>query len=168
MKISIAILCVCFLFVSSVGYCEEFTREKKDAINELMSITGAAQMGELFGNAFVQQLTNILKKTNPEIDPRALEILKKEVMALIHEEMVEKESLQKLIYPIYHKYLTLEEIRELVRFYKTPVGKKAISVMPKMAQEAMQAGQAWGQSLGPVIQQRVLARLEKEGIKINK
>jgi hypothetical protein len=101
MKILGAILCVCFLFVSSVGYCEEFTREKKDAITELMRITGAAQMGELFGNAFVQQLTNVLKKTNPEIDPRAFEILKKEVMALIHEEMVEKESSQKLIYPIY-------------------------------------------------------------------
>jgi hypothetical protein len=150
-----------------VGYSEELTQEKKDATKELISLTGAAQMGELFGKAFVQQMTNILKKTNPKIDPRAFEILEKEVMGLIHEEMVEKESLQELIYPIYHKYLTLEEIKELVRFYKTPLGKKAISVMPKMTQEAMQAGQAWGQSLGPVIQQRVRTRFEKEGIKIN-
>ena len=42
-----------------------------------MSITGSIQLGHLLGNAVVQQMTNFLKKTNPEIDPRALKILRK-------------------------------------------------------------------------------------------
>jgi hypothetical protein len=162
------IVCLSFLIVASVSYCEELTQAKTEAIKELMSITGSARIAELLGNAVVRQMSSLLKRTNPEIDPKAIKILEEEVMTLMHEEMVEKESFQQLIYPIYNKYLTLEEIRELIRFYKTPVGKKAISVIPKMMQESMQAGQAWAQSLGPVIQQRVLTRFEKEGIKTNK
>ena len=72
------------------------------------------------------------------------------------------------MYPIYHKYLTLEEIEGLIQFYKTPLGRKAISVMPKMTQEGMIAGQEWGQSIGPKFQQKVLDRFKKEGIKIDK
>jgi hypothetical protein len=162
------IVCLCLLIVASGSYCEELTQEKINAIKELMSITGSIQLAQLLGNAIVQQMSNLLRKTNPEIDPKALKILEEEVMTLMHEETVEKGSFQQLIYPIYNKYLTLEEIREFIRFYRTPVGKKAISVMPKMMQESMQASEAWAQSLGPVIQQRVLTRFEKEGIKTNK
>ena len=86
----------------------------------------------------------------------------------MHEETGEKGFFQQLIYPIYNKYVTLEEIRELIRFYKTPVGKKWISIVPNMLQESMQVSQAWAQSLGPEIQKRVFTRFEKEGIKINK
>jgi hypothetical protein len=169
MKISrIIILCLCLQIVASVSFCEELTQEKMNAVKELMSITGSIQLAELLGNAVVQQMTNLLKKTNPQIDSRALKILEEEVMTLMREETGEKGSFQQLIYPIYNKYLTLEEIRELIRFYKTPVGKRAISVLPKMMQESMQASQAWAQSLGPEIQRRVLTRFEKEGIKINK
>jgi len=84
----------------------------------------------------------------------------------MREETGEKGSFQQVIYPIYNKYLTLDEIREIIRFYKTPAGKKIISVLPKMMQESMQATQPWANSLMPRLQQRVLTRFEKEGIKI--
>jgi tetratricopeptide (TPR) repeat protein len=111
-------------------------------------------------------MANFLQKTNPEIDPRAFKIMEEEVTSLMREETGEKGSFQQLIYPIYNKYLTLDEIREVIRFYKTPAGKKMTSVLPKMMQEFMQASQPWANSLVPRIQQRVLTRFEKEGIKI--
>ena len=78
------------------------------------------------------------------------------------------ESFLPFIYPVYHKYLTLEEIKGLVRFYKTPLGRKTISVMPRMTQECMKAGQVWGQSFGAKLDQRVFDRFKKEGIRIDK
>ena len=148
-----------------MGYCDELTLEKKTAIKELLAITGATQIGELFSNAFTQQMTQVLKKSKPDIDPKAFDIIDEEVKALIHEELVVNESLHPFMYPIYHKYLTLEETNGLIRFYKTPLGRKAISVMPKMTQEGMKAGQAWGHSIGQKFQQRILDRFKKEGIK---
>ena len=87
-----------------------------------------------------------------------------EVNSLIHEELKQKESLHPYMYPIYHKYLTLEETKGLIKFYETPLGKKVISVMPKMTQEGMQAGQIWGQFISEKLQKRVRERLKKEGI----
>ena len=113
-------------------------------------------------------MAQVLKKSKPDVDPKAFDIIEEEVKALIHEELVINESLHPYMYPIYHKYLTLEETNGLIRFYKTPLGRKTISVMPKMTQEGMKAGQAWGQSIGQKIQQKILERFKKEGINIGK
>ncbi|MFQ5488866.1 MAG: DUF2059 domain-containing protein [Gammaproteobacteria bacterium] len=161
LKIMVLLAAVC---LSTIAAAEELTAEKKAALKELMNVTGASQMSQLFGNAFVQQMSDALRRARPDIDPRAFDIVREEVMAVMHEELEEKESLQTLIYPIYHKYLSLEETRALIRFYKTPLGRKSIEVMPKMTQEAMLVGQQWGRQLAPRIQQRVLARFAKEGI----
>lgn len=162
----IAVVLTTFMLFSSFAMAEELTPAKKESMKELMVLTGASQMGQMFGNAFVQQLTTILKSTNPDIDPKAFVFLEEEINKLIREELVEKKTLQELIYPLYHKYLTHSDIKELIRFYKTPVGKKAISVMPQLTRESMQAGQKWGQALGPVIQQRIKDRFKREGISI--
>ena len=169
MRISrIIILCLCLLIVASGSYCEELTQEKINAIKELMSITGSTQLAEIVGKAVFQKMANSVQETNPEIDPRALKIIEEELTSLMREETGEKGSFQQVIYPIYNKYLTLDEIREIIRFYKTPAGKKIISVLPNMMQESMQATQPWANSLMPRLQQRVLARFEKEGIKTDR
>jgi hypothetical protein len=166
-KLILALTLCCFL-VPSLSYCDELTLEKKAAIKELLQVTDATKMGEIFGNLFAQQMTKVLKQSKPDIDPKAFDIIKEEAESLMHEELVVKESLFPFMYPIYHKYLTLEETNGLIRFYKTPLGRKAISVMPKMTQEGMIAGQEWGQSIGAKFQQRVLDRFKKEGINIDK
>lgn len=45
--------------------------------------------------------------------------------------------IQQLV-PIYDRYYTEEDLKELVTFYKGPVGQKAISVTPQIMQEATQ------------------------------
>lgn len=41
--------------------------------------------------------------------------------------------------PVYDKYFSEEELRQMVAFYRTPVGRKAIEVMPSVMQEAGRA-----------------------------
>lgn len=159
------IIIVIGLAFSTTVFAGELTATKKAVIKELMDITGSAQMGKLFANAFVMQMSNILKTTNPDIPPRALTILEEEVNAVIAEEMTGEGSFYELIYPIYHKYFTIKDIQALIAFYKTPIGKKAVTVMPQLTQESMITGQMWGQAIGPIIQERLAKRFEKEGIK---
>jgi len=163
MKIK-AVLLVAVLSLSTLALAEELTDAKKAAIRELMDITGSAQRGEMFAAVFLQQMTMALRSINPEIPPRAYTIMEEEINAVIRKEMLEKDSLYELIYPVYHKYLTLEDTRALIAFYNTPVGRKTIRVMPQLTQEAMQAGKLWGQSLDAIMHQRIADRLEKEGI----
>lgn len=47
----------------------------------------------------------------------------------------------KAMLPVYQKYLTIEDIREITKFYETPVGKKLAASNTKIAMEAMPIAQ---------------------------
>jgi hypothetical protein len=160
-------LLVCCLLMVNIGYCEELTPEKKAAIRELLQVTGALQMEEMFGSAFAQQMIELLQQLNPGIDPKSFDIIKQESATFIHEELVEKESLYPFLYPIYHRHLTLQETKGLIQFYQTPLGQKAIRIIPKMMQEGMQAGERWGQSIAPKLEKRILNRFKEAGIELH-
>ena len=85
---------------------------------------------------------------------------------VVGEEMSAKGGYIEQMIPIFHKYLTHEEIKGLLTFYTSPLGKKATSVLPMMAQEGMQVGQRWAKTLGPKLDQRLKARFAERGIKI--
>ena len=163
------LIVIVYLSAPTLSYSEDLTQAKKEAIKELLQITGSVKIAELFGNVATQQLIQVYKTTKPDIDPIAFNIIKEEVDALIHEELVIKESFYSYMYPIYHKYLTLGEIKGLIQFYKTPLGSKVIVVLPQMTQEGMNAGQVWGKAIfNPEFKQRISNRFQKEGIEIDK
>lgn len=58
------------------------------------------------------------------------------------------DTLINLIIPIYDKYYTESEIKQLTEFYQSSLGKKVISTMPLVVKESMQAGQTWGKEIG--------------------
>jgi hypothetical protein len=67
-----------------------------------------------------------------------------------------------VIAAVYDRHLSSEELRQLIAFYRTPVGRKVIAEMPVIVQESMQAGQTWGTQIGT----SVAAQLANEGIRI--
>ena len=140
----------------------EITPEKKAAIKELLEITNAARSSETIINLFMEQIVKMLKEPRDSIDPETFNLMKKEAKVLVHEEVVVKESFHLLMYSLYHKYLTLEEINELIRFHKTPLGQKMISTSPTIMQESMKIGQIWGQGLSIKFNQRMSKILKKE------
>ena len=48
--------------------------------------------------------------------------------------------------PVYARHYTLDEVRQLSAFYKTPVGHKSLVVMPQLMAESMAVS---NQVLGP-------------------
>ena len=62
--------------------------------------------------------------------------------------------------PIYDRLFTAGELKELLRFYKTPFGQRFIAISPDLARESIAAGQRWGFIIG----QEVGAQLQREGM----
>lgn len=58
------------------------------------------------------------------------------------------DDLTEMLVPVYSKYMTKEDLEELIKFYKTPVGKKFAKSTPLIMQESMQIGQQWGMKIG--------------------
>ena len=53
-------------------------------------------------------------------------------------------------FPLYDRYFEESELKEILAFYRTPTGKKAVSVLPAIMQEGMEATQ-------PLLQPQVVA-----------
>jgi uncharacterized protein len=61
---------------------------------------------------------------------------------------LDAQQLLDLAVPIYDKYLSHEEIKGLIQFYETPLGQKAVDVLPKMSSELQEEGRKWGEKIG--------------------
>lgn len=56
-------------------------------------------------------------------------------------------DVQKRLVPVYKNHFTLEDIQQLIAFYKTPIGQKLAQKTPLITGESMQVGQQWGMEL---------------------
>jgi hypothetical protein len=61
--------------------------------------------------------------------------------------------------PIYQRHFTAADIDGLLKFYRSPLGRKVITEMPATMAEGMKLGQEWGRERA----QAMLAELQKGG-----
>ena len=61
--------------------------------------------------------------------------------------------------PVHEKYLTGEEVQEIIKFYESPVGVKIRQVLPKIKEEALREG---AQRQSDIVN-RIMRKLEEKG-----
>jgi hypothetical protein len=120
--------------------------EKTNNINRLFELTGVKNLSR----QILTQLLNNVKSDYPQVPQKFWDRF---VAELKSDDVVDK------IIPIYNKYYTNEEIKQLITFYQTPIGQKTIPVFPQVYQESYDIGRIYGK----VAAQRVLKKLEAEG-----
>jgi len=140
------LLCLGFSIHSASGQETEMQQD----IVRLLELSGSDKIADQMFN----HLVATFKKTNPEIPDKFWETFKEEIDAA---------GYYHLVIPIYEKYYTHEEIRQLIDFYNTPIGQKTIRVTPMVMQESIAAGQKWGAELGKKVHKRLM---EESNIKI--
>lgn len=64
---------------------------------------------------------------------------------------------------VYARHFTIDELHNIIAFYKTPTGQKMIAQLPDIAKENMALGQQFGRSVALDIQTRALESLRKHG-----
>lgn len=121
-----------------------------------------------------QQLTKMLDKSGAlasadvimdQLIPAMKQITAKEVPADFWDSFrakwnrKTKDKLVEIYVPIYKKYLTLADLKQIVAFYESPVGKKLAAATPSMTSEGMQAGQ----QLGMEIAQEMMQEMQQLG-----
>ena len=84
------------------------------------------------------QITAMLKQqSGGQIPDEFLKEMEQE-MVVMYERMI------KAMVPVYQKYLSLEDIKGIIAFYETPVGKKLADANTKIAVEIMPIAQQVG------------------------
>jgi uncharacterized protein len=118
---------------------------KEADIRQLMDVAGTkALMAQMMGT-METSIKPMLSNAFPPGDYR------EKLIDLFIAKFKSQSNLQQLldlIVPIYDKYFSDKEIKDLIQYYRTPLGQKTIEVMPKLFAESQEAGRKWGEALG--------------------
>lgn len=117
----------------------------KQALQEMLSASGALESVKVM----IPQVIAMTKPTQPGIPDSFWADLEKELQTEFVDRMVE------LYVPIYQKHLTLDDLREINRFYQSPVGRKLAQATPAMTVEGAQMGQKLGMEMAQEIVEKV-------------
>jgi hypothetical protein len=123
-------------------------------IRKLMSLVNTEELATGLLGAMTEQIRPMITNSLPPGEYR------EKLVDLFLEKFrsrADMKSLLDLLTPVYDKYLSDEEIKGLIVFYQTPLGKKTLEVMPKVMAESQDEGRKWGEQLGRQAMQDVLA-----------
>jgi uncharacterized protein len=127
---------------------------KEADIRRLLEATGTKSLMLQTMNDMSNSLKPVLTNSLPPGDYR------EKLVNLFFAKFMAKADSQTLIdfaIPEFDKNFSHEEILALIQFYQTPVGKKAISVLPQLSSALQQRGRKWGEDLGRQTMTEVLA-----------
>ena len=118
---------------------------KEASIRKLLDLTGASKL-------MLQTIANMKDTIRPLIlSSLPVGEYRERLVDLFFERFQTKldpASLINLIVPIYAKYLSQDELDGLIKFYQTPLGQKALSVVPQILSESQLAGKQFGEKAG--------------------
>jgi uncharacterized protein len=129
------------------------------AAKELMGVMHATDNVKTIIPQLMQALKPAMVQGRPEVarDFDALMPMMIQAMTSRVDEMLDK------IAGVYARKFTPEEMREMIAFYRAPVGQKVVQELPNIMRESMTIGQQWGQQLGSELHERMLEELRKKG-----
>jgi hypothetical protein len=101
--------------------------------------------------AMIEQMSQQALAQNPKLSDadkeKARAMLKQQMpqlVAALHAMFADPallDEMESAVAPIYTKYFSAAEIRQMADFYRTPVGAKMLKSMPKIAQDSILASQ---------------------------
>lgn len=120
---------------------------REQAARELFNMIGGKNLAQSASMAMIAQL-----KSNPELAPYQ-DIFEDWIRKVYANNPLDKEMVR-----LYADTFTEPELRQMIAFYKTPVGQKAMQKMPELMQKGMAIGQQLAQAHLPELQAAIAAR----------
>lgn len=120
---------------------------KNRDIRTLLKLTGASKMAGQMMSRMVQSLKPAFPQVPDEVWSKFIK-------------RADPDSLIELIVPIYAKHLSHKDIKGLIAFYKSPLGRRFVAKQPQIMAESMQAGQIWGRKMA----MQVVSEIKKKNL----
>ena len=133
---------------------------KHNDIVRLMKMTGTLEIANQTARTVFQQMVQQMKKANQKIPERAIQVIEQETVAFFQE--IIPDMMNKMV-PIYAQHFSHKEIKQLIAFYDTEIGKKTIRVLPQLMQQVIITSNQYMDGVMPRYMQQVKQRLEAEG-----
>jgi hypothetical protein len=134
--------------------------EARSAARELMEASGAAKQFDQVIPVLTGQLTQTFVRLAPD---RSVEI--REVMGeLVKRFSQRKAELIDEVALIYAQRMSVDDMREVAKFYQSGAGRRLVEAQPQILRQSMSVGQTWGQRIGAELDAEMRRELKKRGI----
>lgn len=158
-KITFAVFLFAFALLSTANAQTNASNEKQEAIKELIALINADNNAKEFLDIMTAQMDSSRRATVTAMLEDRTDLTAAERKALEDALIKDMDSMskrfserlaQKLDYnamideiatAVYDRHYTLEEIRDLIAFYKSPTGQKSLKLMTPIMNETMKAVQ---------------------------
>lgn len=141
LKITLSLLLTLHLGTYAQNTSEKSTKNEhssyEETLTEMLQISGANANFKII----LEQMLPMLQQQNKKLSKEAMERVKAKFIASSISELTT------LSIPSYQKHLDLYDLKQVIEFYRTPVGKKYAEKTPLIAQESLQISQQWAASL---------------------
>ena len=148
------ILITLVLTLPALGQSTATDGEKTENIQHLMKIMGMEKLQQTMLDQLLVAMKPMLQVPAGDEHARMMAERFSELMS----EEFKKLNFMSINIDLYNQYFTNDEIKGLIQFYESPVGRKAIQVLPAITQEGMKRGMELGGTVAP----KALARLVEE------
>ena len=159
-RLGFAVLLATFSgFAAVTAQAQNPTAGAVAAARELIQVKGGGAMFEPAVPGVVENTKNSFLPTNPNLS-RELN----EVAAQLRKEYDAKKA--ELVYEVaivYAKHFTEQELKDLVVFYRSPLGQKMLKEEPVALDESFKRAQDWTIEFAEVVMTRFRAEMKKRG-----
>ena len=150
-------------FMMPAVHAQTAESERQKLVVEMFEIMGYEQIIIRLSETVAKQVSAQIKRKAPTASDKLLA----KVGTIYGEEFAAmRPELMLFAGNFLSKNFTIDELKQLMTFYKTPVGQKGIKIMPQMTQEMM----AWMPSVMVRFQGRALRRIhalaKEEGLEL--
>ena len=136
------------------------SEEAMSAARAFVEASGAAAQFDQVMPLMADQMSKAFRSLAPN---RASEI--DETMAEVVKRFISRKSeLIDEIAAIYADKLSVDDLREITKFYQSGAGRRMVETLPEVTRRAAAVGQTWGQRIGAEIASEMRRELKKRGI----
>ena len=136
----------------------------RKTVAELLELIGAGATGEQVAYSVAQDTLTAIAATGTPVTEQVQQIVVDESLKEFGTAFGSIDYLADLYTPLYAAQLEESELKELLAFYRSPLGKKTLTALPNIAQAAMMKLQQDSFARVPDFQLKVDARLRAAGL----
>ncbi|WP_221409040.1 DUF2059 domain-containing protein [Reichenbachiella versicolor] len=137
--------------MACIATLNSFAQSESDyerSLTKLLEVSGAEKTFSMV----IQQMMTAMRPQYESVPQEYWDDMEKEFKSTSLTDLVG------MLVPIYQKHLTQDDLKEIISFYESPLGKKFAEKQPFITQESMQVGQQWGMQIG----MKIAAKMQEQ------
>lgn len=126
---------------------------------ELISLKGGAGMFDPLIPGVIESVKNSFIPTNPNLNRELSDV----ATELRKDYEPRRADLLTDVSKIYASHFSEQELKDLVAFYQTPLGKKVLAEEPIALDQSLKRAQAWAKTFSEEVMERFRVEMKKKG-----